>query len=452
LLQIFYNVKYIPLNGTNVIARFEQSIAKRREENPNMSRFQKFHSGPRMAEWKYKNFILLSVLASINLLNYVDRISLSLLLEPIKKELLLSDSHMGLLSGVAFSLFYALLGIPIARIADKGGKAWLLPLCVFLWSLMTMASGVATSFGALFLARMFVGVGEAGCAPTSFSIIAENIEPKSRPLAISIFQAVGLLGVAIGMISAGYVAEAYGWRMAMMLVGAAGIPVAILAGLILRGYPEQSQPDVRNSAFMDIGQLLAQKAFRNIVFGIALAAFGSYSVLQWLPAYFMRLHQLSISQVGLLMGLSTGGGGIVGMLCGGFGSRRIVAKDVRWDLKLPAITYAVSVPLFLAMLAARSTTLAIILNFAATAVSASGGGIALAALQRFTGDGRRATANALMLMISAIFGVGLGPVFVGYVSDISAPYLGADSLRFALGLSTLSFAFAAFNFWRALRD
>jgi MFS family permease len=124
--------------------------------------------------------VLLSVLAVINLLNYVDRISLSLLLEPIKRELLLSDGQMGLLSGVAFSLFYALLGIPIARIADRGGKAWLLPLCVFLWSLMTMASGLATSFVALFLARMLVGVGEAGCSPTSFSIIAENFEPQRR--------------------------------------------------------------------------------------------------------------------------------------------------------------------------------------------------------------------------------------------------------------------------------
>lgn len=397
-------------------------------------------------------FLILMLLFAINLLNYIDRISLSLLLEPIKKELELSDGQMGLLSGVAFSLLYALLGIPIARIADKGGKTWLLPLCVFLWSLMTMASGLATSFVALFVARMLVGVGEAGCSPTSFSIIAENFEPRRRPVAISIFQAGGLLGVAIGMVSAGYAAEAFGWRAAMMFVGAAGIPVAVLAALILRRFPEEPRSDVRNSAFTDISQLMAQKSFRSIVFGISLAAFGSYSVLQWLPAFFIRAHHLSIGKVGLLMALSTGGGGIVGMLCGGFGSRRIVAKDVRWDLKLPAITYAVSAPLFFAMIATSNTTLAIVLNFAATAVSASGGGIALAALQRFTGEGRRATANALMLMISAIFGVGLGPVFVGYVSDAATPTLGVDSLRYALGLATLSFVFAALNFMRASRD
>jgi predicted MFS family arabinose efflux permease len=402
--------------------------------------------------WYEKDFALISILSIINLLNYVDRISLSLLLEPIKKELLISDSQMGLLSGVAFSLFYALLGIPIARLADKGGKAWLLPLCVFLWSLMTMASGLAASFGVLFLARMFVGVGEAGCGPTSFSIIAENFAPERRPMAISIFQAVGLLGIAIGMMSAGYVAEAFGWRAAMKVVGAAGIPVAIMAGLILRRFPEQHRPAARNSAFEDIMQLLAQKSFRRVVFGISFAAFGSYSILQWLPAYFIRVHHLSIGTVGLLMALSTGGGGIAGMLCGGFGSRRIVAKDVRWDIKLPAATYLVSAPLFFAMIATPNITLAIILNFAATAVSAAGGGVALAALQRFTEQGRRATANALMLMISAIFGVGLGPVFVGYVSDASAPYLGMNSLRFALGLSTLSFVFAALNFRRALRD
>jgi predicted MFS family arabinose efflux permease len=425
---------------------------QKRHEGGTVSSDKKFRQGMDAIKTRNNTFKLLAILSIINLLNYVDRIALSLLLESIKKELSLSDGQMGLLSGVAFSLFYALLGIPIARIADKGGKAWLLPLCVFLWSLMTMASGLATSFGALFIARMLVGVGEAGCAPTSFSIIAENVEPQRRPVAISIFQAGGLLGVAIGMMSAGYVAEAFGWRVAMMFVGAAGIPVAFVAGIILRGYPEQRQPVVRNSAFKDIRQVLAQKRFRSIVFGISFAAFGSYSVLQWLPAYFIRVHHLSVGQAGLLMGLSMGGGGFVGMLCGGFGSRRIVAKDVRWDLKLPAITYAISAPLFFAMIATNNITLAIILNFAATAVSASGGGIALAALQRFTGDGRRATANALMLMISAIFGVGLGPVFVGYVSDVSTPYFGADSLRVALGLSTLSFVFAAINFRRALRD
>jgi predicted MFS family arabinose efflux permease len=396
--------------------------------------------------------VLLSVLSIVNLLNYVDRISLSLLLEPIKKELALSDGQMGLLSGVAFSLFYALLGIPIARIADRGGKTWLLPLCVFLWSLMTMASGLATSFVALFLARMLVGVGEAGCSPTSFSIIAENFAPQRRPVAISIFQAGGLLGVSIGMVAAGFAAEALGWRMAMILVGAAGIPVAVLAWLTLRGIPEERGPERHSSAFKDIGQLLAQKHFRSIVFGISLAAFGSYSVLQWLPAFFMRVHHLPIGRVGVLMALSTGGGGIVGMLAGGFGSRRLLAKDVRWDLRLPAITYAISAPLFLAMLLTSSTALAMVLNFAATAVSASGGGIALAALQRFTGEGRRATANALMLMVSALFGVGLGPLFVGYASDLAAPYLGTGSLRLALALSTLSFVIAAINFLRAARN
>lgn len=123
--------------------------------------------------------LLLAILSLINLLNYIDRISISLLLESIKRELTLTDGQMGLLTGIAFSFFYALLGIPIARIADRGGKAWLLPVCVFLWSLMTIASGLAMSFAALFVARMLVGVGEAGCAPTSFSIIAENFPARN---------------------------------------------------------------------------------------------------------------------------------------------------------------------------------------------------------------------------------------------------------------------------------
>lgn len=394
---------------------------------------------------------ILIVLSAINLLNYIDRISLSLLVEPIKLEMNLSDAQMGLLSGVAFSLFYALLGIPIARIADRGGKAWLLPICVFLWSLMTIASGMVTGFVALFFARILVGVGEAGCSPTSFSIIAENFPPEQRPTAISIFQAGGLLGVAIGMISAGLAAEAFGWRAALMIIGIIGIPIAVVARLILRSTSETRRVAAMNPIFSDVGQLLAHKPFRRIVVGISLAAFGSYSLLQWLPAYFIRTHHLSIANVGMLMALSTGGGGILGMLCGGFGARWMVARDVSWDIKLPAITYGVSAPLFLAMIVSENTALAVALNLVATAISASGGGIALASLQRFTGEGRRATANALMLMISAVFGVGLGPLLVGYISDLISPQLGSESLRFALGVSTVSFVLAAISFWRARR-
>ncbi len=193
-----------------------------------------------------------------------------------------------------------------------------------------------------------------------------------------------------------------------------------------------------------------QKPFRMIMLGISLAAFGSYCVLQWLPAYFIRSHHLPIGDVGLLMAVSTGGSGMLGMLCGGIGSRRIVTRDVWWDLKLPAITYAISAPLFLAMVPSDNRTLAAMLNFGATATSASGGGIALAALQRFTGEGRRATANALMLMISALLGVGLGPLFVGYVRDLASPYLGVAALRFALAVSTGTFVLAALSFRSAL--
>lgn len=270
-------------------------------------------------------------------------------------------------------------------------------------------------------------------------------------MAISVFQATGLLGVAIGMLTAGFATQAFGWRHTLMIIGLAGIPVAALAAIILRGLPERRGAAAQLPVWQDISQLMAQKPFRNIVSGISMAAFGSYSVLQWLPAFFMRSHHLSIGKMGLLMAVSTGGGGILGMLCGGFGARRIIAKDVRWDLRFPAITYAVSAPLFLATLLIGNTTLAMILNFAATAVSASGGGVALAALQRFSGVGRRATANALMLMISALFGVGLGPAFVGFVSDFSVRYIGAGSLRVALSISTLSFLLAALSFWRASR-
>jgi predicted MFS family arabinose efflux permease len=303
----------------------------------------------------------------------------------------------------------------------------------------------------LFLARMGVGIGEAGCAPTSFALISEIFPPHRRPLAISMFQAGGLLGIALGMFVAGIAGQMLGWRLTLGGLGIAGLPVAAIVFFTLRGVGSNTLRSASEPAWSDVRILLSRPAIRHIIAGISLAAFGTYAVIQWSAAFFMRSHGIGLAQIGMWSGLTTGIGGIAGTLCGGLLAGRLMRRDQCWDLWWPAIAYTVSAPLFVITLTAAPTSLALIFNFCAITVAASAGGVALASLQRFTETPRRATANALMLIVSAIAGIGLGPVFVGMVSDHLSSALGIQSLRWALVASTCAFPWASAHFFLAGR-
>lgn len=393
----------------------------------------------------------LALLALVSFFNYLDRMSLAVLIEPIKRDLALSDTQIGLVTGLAFSLFYACLGIPIGRLADRGRKGRLLAICFALWSAMTALSGAATSFVMLFVTRMAVGVGEAGCMPTSFAIIAARFPQERRPLAISLFQAGGLLGIALGMFGAGLAGQLIGWRWTLGLIGAAGLPVALLVALTLDRGNDTVSKSAPHPALVDIIALLRRPAYLHSVLGISCASFATYGVIQWLAAFFVRSHGVGLAQIGLFSGLTTGVGGIIGTLTGGAIAGRLTRRRPEWDLWWPAAAYAASAPLFVATVLSPSVTAAFVFNFIATTVAASAGGVALASVQRFTEPERRATGNALMLMISALFGVGLGPVVIGIASDRLHSQLGNDSLRWALAGSTVMFLVASINFLLAAK-
>jgi len=394
--------------------------------------------------------LLLGTLAIVSFFNYLDRMALSVLLEPIRRELALSDTQAGLITGLAFALFYAILGLPIARLADRANKALWLAACIVLWSLMTAVSGAATSFAMLFLARVAVGIGEAGCAPTSFAIIADLFAPARRPLAVSVFQAAGLLGVALGMLGAGYAGSVLGWRLTLAVIGLAGLPVAILVAVVVPSGASAASRSIA-SVRADLRQIFSRRAFVHVTVGISFAAFATYGIIQWFATFLIRVHGLGLAQVGLVSGLTTGVGGMLGTLTGGVGVARLLRGDDRWDLRWPMFAYGAALPLFVVTLLSRSLAATVAFNFVATTIAASAGGVALAAAQRFTDPERRATANAVMLTISTIAGVGLGPVLVGAVSDWMRPAPGSESLRWGLLASTLGFAGAAFHFHLAAR-
>lgn len=401
--------------------------------------------------WSKSSGLVVFGLTLASFFNYTDRNAIAVLIEPIKKSLSLTDTQVGLITGLAFALFYAIMGVPIARFADRGNKSRILVTCFVLWSVMTALSGAATTFLGLFVLRLLVGVGEAGCIPTSFAIISERFSANQRPFAISIFQAGGRLGVALGMAGAGVVGQFLGWRLALALVGAAGIPAAILVAWSLRGVDRPRTRQVAEFQKTSLTTILRFPGFVPLVAAISLTSFANYGISQWVPAFFVRSHGASLAAVGVWIGLSSGLGGLAGTLAGGVAAGHLVKRHPNWDLWLPAAANVLAVPLFVAAFLSSTVMIATVFYFAATMVMTVGGGVALAAFQRFTEVEHRATANALMLMISALTGVGLGPVAVGFASDLMNAQLGVDSLRWALVVSSLALVAASYFYLMAGR-
>ncbi len=401
----------------------------------------------------WTSYYALGLLTVVSFFNYMDRMVLAVLLEPIKAELHLSDGQLGLLSGLAFAMFYAVLGIPLARLADRASRVKLLAACLVLWSVMTAATGLARSFPQLFLARMGVGVGEAGCVPASHSLIGDYFPPEKRALGISFFQAGGLAGLSAGLLVTGVLADHFGWRAALMIVGLSGLPLSVLVFFTMRE-PERrghARSSPAEPALAAIGALLRRPALRHLVLALSIGAFGSYGITQWLPAFFIRSHGLSLTQIGLWSGTAAGIGGILGVMCGGLGATRLIPRDARWELWLPAIAYGGSAPLYALVFLSPSPVTAIVIKVFATFLAASGGGVALSAIQSFAEPNRRATAIAMVLFLSSLLGLGLGPLLVGVASDIMAPQFGKESLRYALLMSTAALLWAGLHFYMSSR-
>ncbi len=395
----------------------------------------------------------LALLSAASFFNYLDRMVIAVLVEPMKRDLGLSDTQMGLVSGLAFALLYAGAGLPIARLADRGSRVRILALCIAGWSLMTALTGQVRNFVELFLVRMGVGIGEAGCVPASHSLIADIFPPERRALALGIFQAGGLVGITVGLAIAGWLADTHGWRMALLVIGLAGLPLALLVAVSLRE-PARSvahRAAAPETAATAVRALMARPVFFHVLLGLSVGAFAAYGKAQWYPAFYVRSHGLSLTEIGIYGSLASGLGGILGILLGGAAMIRLRPRDARWELWLPMAGYLTAIPFALATLSVSTYPVAFCAQFLAVFLAASGGGAALAALQGQAEPHRRATAAALMLILSSLIGLGLGPVAVGYLSDLLAPRFGADSLRLAMLAATTIYAWAALHFALAAR-
>lgn len=379
---------------------------------------------------------LLLVLGIVSLFNSMDRIVFSVLMEPIRLDLGLSDTAMGLLSGLAFTVFFALFGIPLARLADSRNRIKLLSVVVALWSLMTAISGAAQNFTQMFLTRAGVGIGESGCWPISHSLLADRFPPEQRAFALGVFQAGGGIGVLLGLLLAGLVADAVGWRGTFVIIGLPGLLLALLVRI------ELTEPRLQSSAipsessglsatWASIRGLLRLRTYRQILASYVFTSAGLFGMIQWLPAFLIRSHDLSLSQIGLWYGPVFGTGAVLGLLTGALLAPRWVVRDRRWELWWTALAYLLSVPLFIGLLLVAHAGLVFALLFVAIFISTSGQGPLMAGIQSVAGGRARAMAIALALL-AGVVGQTIGPFLIGWFSDAWQSQLGSDALRYAM--------------------
>ena len=402
--------------------------------------------------------LTLWLLLTVYIFNFIDRQIVNILAEPIARDLELSDTQIGLMTGLAFALFYTVLGIPIARLADRPttSRPKLIAVALALWSAMTALCGVAQNFWQLLLARIGVGVGEAGCTPPAHSLISDMVPPEKRASALA-FYSLGIpLGTLLGMVIGGTLADLVGWREAFVVVGLPGVALALVVWFVLKD-PRRADAAAKlrassQPAALPLGQAVSEvmrsRAFVLLLLAGSAASFLAYGKTTWTTIFFQRTHAMSPGEVGLWFGLLGGLGGMLGTWLGGYLADRFGAKNRRHVLSAPAIGMALAVPLAIAAYHAPSWPLALALLALPQVFNSLYYGPTYSAAQGLVPLRARAIAAAMLLFFQNLIGLGLGPLFFGMLSDWLQPAYGGESVRYVLYGAAVLGLVPAFFFWR----
>lgn len=418
----------------------------------------------------------MSLLLGIYTINFLDRQVVNILAEPIKQDLGLADWQLGLMSGLAFALFYTVLGIPIARIAERGNRPLIIGIAVAVWSGFTALCGLAQNFVQLILFRIGVGVGEAGCTPPAHSLISDYVPKEQRSTALAFYSMGTPIGGLMGLILGGLVADAYGWRIAFLVAGVPGILFALLAIFTL---PEPRKELARRTANIQansatFGETMAflrgQKTFWYISFAAAVKAFIGYGHAPFTASFFLRNYPdqvqslastvgatvgynlQSIGFLGLALGLMSGIAGAMGSWLGGFIADKFAARDLRAQMVAPAIASLITIPIFITAMSVGNVPLALVLLTINGLLGSLWYGPVYGTAQSIVPPHMRATASAILLFTINLIGLGLGPLAVGLLSDYFAVGMGMGSgqgVRWALMVSAAIGLVATYCFWRA---
>lgn len=400
--------------------------------------------------------LLLWTLLAVYVLNFLDRQIVTILAEPIRRELGLSDTQLGLMTGLAFALFYAALGIPIARYADRPGsnRVGLISVSLLLWSGMTALCGAVQNFAQLLLARVGVGVGEAGCTPAAHSLIADAVPAERRASAIA-FYGMGIpIGSLLGMVIGGLLADAVGWRAAFLVVGLPGVLLAAFVWLALRdprrsGVISLSARPAGVSAGDALREVFSSRAFVLLAVAAGLVAFLGYGKTAWSAIFFIRSFGLTPGETGLTLGIVGGLSSLFGTWAGGWVSDRFARVNKRHMLTAPAIGMVVAAPILFLAYNATSWQMALALLVVPIIFNSMYYGPSYAAVQGLVRKEARAVATATLVFAQNLIGLGLGPLFFGMMSDAFRPMAGEESVRWVLWGAAWLGLLPAFFFWRA---
>ena len=396
--------------------------------------------------------------------SHIDRNIVGILVEPIKNDLGVSDTAMGFLSGIAFAVFYATLGLPIAIWADRNNRRNIIALSVAIWSGMTALCGLASNFLQLALARIGVGIGEAGSSPPSHSMIADLYSAEERSGAMAIYSLGVYFGIMIGFFIGGWVAEWWGWRAAFLIVGLPGLLIALLVRYTLIEPPRGHADGVTAAPVepLDVGKFIAQISSgfaqlwnnatnRHVVLGITLVSFIGYGAIAWGPAFLIRNHGMTPGQVGTFLGPIVGVAGGLGAFLGGRLADMLAKRDRRWNAWIIVAAKLIAIPFIVAFYLVEETKLALLIYLPVSFLNAFYLGPSFAMIQSLTPLKMRALASAIMLFVLNFIGLGFGPQLVGILSDALRDTWGNESLRYALLFTTPIHLWGAWHYFLAGR-
>lgn len=393
--------------------------------------------------------VVLAMLLVVYIFNFVDRQILSILAAPIQADLQLDDSEMGLLGGVAFALLYSTMAVPLAALADRTSRSWVIAVSLAAWSGFTALCGVAQNFWHIFLARLGVGIGEAGGVAPSYALIGDYFPSEKRATALSIYSLGIPIGSGLGVLMGGYIAATVDWRTAFFAVGLTGIIIVPFFKLLVR---DKAKPKVAASnpgpmpetpSLRETAALLARKrSFWFLSFGAASSSMLGYGIAFWLPSLLIRSFGFDLVEASRFFGAVLLLGGVIGVMAGGILADRLGGRDRAFFAWVPGVAFFLGAPLFAAGILSSDWMLAFLLFLLPQALAYIWLGPVLSAVQHLVVPAARSTASALFLLINNLIGLGGGIYALGALSDFLTPIYGDEALRYSMlyGLSLYGLA------------
>jgi predicted MFS family arabinose efflux permease len=410
----------------------------------------------RTGGWFSGRGYVLAVLTALSAMNQLDRQIMNILIEPVRREFGLSDIQLGLLSGLAFVALYSVLSVPAAIYAMYRSRRTLLAVSAAVWGAMTIACGLAQSYAQLLVARLGVGVGEAGGMPPSHAIISDLYAPHERATAMATWSAGINIGIFFAYLGGGLIGHRYGWRTAFFAAGILTVALACLLRLTVREPPRTASSSATPPSLAAVKNTLAalwsDPALRHIWIGATITTIVGYSALAWIPSYLVRSQGMTIASAGAYLAIVAGAGGALGTWLGGKWSDALRRRDIRWSLWLIAVIFALSKPLNIGFLTINTTMVALALFVIPAMLATTFLGPSLAVIHNRVDATLRPLASALFLLVVNLIGLGVGPLLTGALSQWAFAGHGADSLRYALVVTQMIGFWGAAHFYIAGRN